>query len=56
MRQREVAKAELRDPSYFRQVSIDPELRTIVWPNGLDPAPELLYRRLKAGTAVSSAA
>ena len=45
---------ELRDPSYFRQVRIDPELRTVVWPNGLDPAPELLQRRL--GAAVSSAA
>jgi hypothetical protein len=33
----------LRDLEYFRQVSVDPEARTIVWPNGLDPAPELLY-------------
>lgn len=47
---------ELRDPSYFQQVSVDPELRTVVWPNGLDPAPELLYSRLKAGSGVSSAA
>ena len=38
--------ADLRDPAYFRQVTVDPELRTVVWPNGLDPAPELLYRRL----------
>ena len=45
---------ELRDPSYFRQVRVDLELRTVVWPNGLDPAPELLRRRLSA--AVSSAA
>ena len=48
--------AELRDPAYFSQVRVDPELRTVVWPNGLDPAPELLHRRLKAGAgAVSSA-
>jgi hypothetical protein len=33
----------LRDPDYFRQVQIDREARTIVWPNGLDPAPELLH-------------
>jgi hypothetical protein len=33
----------LRDPDYFRQVRVDHESRTIVWPNGLDPAPELLY-------------
>jgi hypothetical protein len=33
----------LRDPDYFRQVRVDEEARTIVWPNGLDPAPELLH-------------
>lgn len=33
----------LKDPDYFRQVRVDAELRTIVWPNGLDPAPELLH-------------
>jgi hypothetical protein len=32
----------LRDPEYFRQVRVDAEARTVVWPNGLDPAPELL--------------
>ena len=33
----------LRDPAYFRQVRVDSEARTIAWPNGLDPAPELLH-------------
>jgi Protein of unknown function (DUF2442) len=33
----------LRDPTYFRQVRVDEEARTAVWPNGLDPAPELLH-------------
>jgi len=33
----------LRDLDYFRQVQVDEDLRTIVWPNGLDPAPELLH-------------
>jgi hypothetical protein len=33
----------LRDPDYFRRVRVDEDLRTIVWPNGLDPAPELLH-------------
>jgi len=33
----------LRDPDYFRQVRVDPELRTVVWPNGLDLAPEVLH-------------
>ncbi len=27
----------LRDPDYFRQVRVDEEARTVVWPNGLDP-------------------
>jgi Protein of unknown function (DUF2442) len=30
----------LRDPHYVR---IDEEARTAVWPNGLDPAPDVLY-------------
>jgi hypothetical protein len=33
----------LRDPDYFRRVRVDEEARTVVWPNGLDPAPELLH-------------
>lgn len=45
----------LRDPEYFRQVSIDAELGTVVWPNGLDPAPSVLRSHSRL-TAVSSAA
>jgi Protein of unknown function (DUF2442) len=26
----------LKDPAYFRQVRVDPEVRTVVWPNGFD--------------------
>lgn len=33
----------LRDPGYFSQVRVDPEARTIVWPNGADLAPDFLY-------------
>lgn len=33
----------LRDLAYFRQVRVDEDARTVVWPNGLDPAPELLH-------------
>jgi len=33
----------LRDPDYFLQARIDEDARTLVWPKGLDPAPELLH-------------
>jgi hypothetical protein len=32
----------LRDPAYFRQVSVNNETNTIEWPNGADFAPEYL--------------
>ena len=35
----------LRDPAAFRQVRVDPELRTIVWPNGFDLDPDVLHGR-----------
>ncbi len=37
----------LRDESYFKQVTLDPELRTVVWPNGADFAPEFLRSILR---------
>ena len=35
--------APLRDPERFAEVAVDPELGTVVWPNGADLAPEYLY-------------
>ncbi len=34
----------LRDDACFRQVRVSPDLGTIVWPNGADLCPEVLYR------------
>jgi hypothetical protein len=31
-----------KDPAKFREVTVDPELGTIVWPNGADICPDVL--------------
>lgn len=33
----------LADSEYFARVRVDHEARTVVWPNGLDLAPEVLH-------------
>ena len=33
----------LKDPEVFRKLRVDEELRTIVWPNGTDLAPEYIF-------------
>ena len=33
----------LRDPELFNQVQIDPEVETLVWPNGADFDPATLH-------------
>lgn len=35
--------APLRDVSLFNQVRLDPEIRTLVWPNGADFDPYVLH-------------
>jgi hypothetical protein len=42
----------LENPEFFRQVALDHELGTIVWPNGADFCPDLLYDYV-TGKAVS---
>lgn len=48
---RENLFADLRNPAYFAQVRVDPEVGTIAWPNGLDLAPERLYLEAKPPSA-----
>jgi len=38
--------APLKDMTNFRAFRVDPELKTIVWDNGADLAPEFLHARL----------
>lgn len=38
----------LRDPAAFRQVTVDHDLGTIVWPNGADMDPVVLHGDLPA--------
>lgn len=38
-----VFDATRSDPEAFRRVAVDPELGTIVWPNGADIDPDVLY-------------
>jgi hypothetical protein len=42
--------APLLDEREFARVRVDPELGTIVWPNGADLAPEMLYACLTGGS------
>jgi hypothetical protein len=38
----------LNDPAYFAKVTVDQEAGTLVWPDGIDLAPESLYEQAKA--------
>jgi Protein of unknown function (DUF2442) len=44
----------LSDPAYFAQVSVDAEAGTVVWPDGLDLAPEPLYEQARAHQLVAA--
>jgi hypothetical protein len=36
----------LRDPLFFALVRVNPEIGTIVWPNGADLCPDVLHHHL----------
>ena len=35
--------APLQDPTFFAQVTVEPQFGTIAWPNGVDLDPDVLY-------------
>jgi hypothetical protein len=37
----------LRDIETFRSFRLDPELHTLVWPNGTDFSPEFLHEKVR---------
>ena len=37
----------LRAREYFQRFALNPDMRTIVWPNGADLAPEFLYEHTR---------
>lgn len=45
--------ARWRRPGEFERLAVDPEAGTIVWPGGLDVAPDALHERLASGSPVS---
>ncbi len=38
-----------RTPEGFAEVAVDPETGTVVWPGGVDLAPDTLYERVRSG-------
>src|SRR5437867_2049014 len=40
----------LNEPAFFREVSVDREAGTIVWPNDVDLDPDVLYSELEPGS------
>lgn len=48
--------APLRDPATFAKVRVDRQLGTLVWPGGLDIAPEPLYHEARQHLAARASA
>ncbi|MBN1346746.1 MAG: DUF2442 domain-containing protein [Phycisphaerae bacterium] len=43
----------LLDPEYFRRLRVEPDVGTIVWPNGADVCPDVLYEKSRPMDQVS---
>ena len=47
--------APLQDPAFFARVTVDIEAGTVVWPNGVDLDPDMLYEAARPNAARVSA-
>lgn len=47
---------DLGDVEFFRRVRVDPEAGTLVWPNGVDFCPDVLYSLATRGQSQASEA
>jgi hypothetical protein len=43
---------QLLNPLYFKTVKLDPEMETLVWENGIDLCPNVLYEMSQPAMAV----
>lgn len=46
--------AALQDESFFSKVAVDPQTRTICWPNGVDLDPDVLHGDFEPATGSSA--
>jgi Protein of unknown function (DUF2442) len=44
----------LGDPAFFARVTVDPESGTVIWPGGIDLAPEPLYEQARSHPLVAA--
>lgn len=54
IRGRQGVFTELQDPAYFAKVMVDREAGTIVWPNGVDLDPDMLFEAAATSATSSS--
>jgi len=45
----------LKDPAYFGRVEVNRDVGTIVWPNGADLCPDVLYERSRPVSSTAAA-
>ncbi|HET7321337.1 MAG TPA: DUF2442 domain-containing protein [Longimicrobiaceae bacterium] len=45
--------AALQDPAFFARVGVDAQAGTVVWPNGVDLDPDMLYEAAHAASVGS---